>query len=169
MNRPTHRGGCSVNGVCPFVSCRYHLFMDVSEVGSLLSQGRSAFTRIPKRNDFDEWSDGLVKAMVEAEHTCSLDVADDGGSNLEETAKFFGVSRQGIQFIEKRALAKLAKLATPEMLEALQDAMQRGPVDDSPNFSDLPTVPEMKAGIAKLEEHRRVFFEGQGKEISNEA
>lgn len=95
--RPKTRGEC-VDGVrpCPWASCRHHLLIDSVTADLDL---RSHFT------DPDEMSE-----------TCSLDVADRGAARLEDVATIFGVTRQLIQQIEKRACARLEDELDPDML-----------------------------------------------------
>jgi hypothetical protein len=73
---------------CPFVSCRYHLYIDVDESGAL------------KENfpNLEPW---------ELEESCVLDVADRGGSTLEEVATALNITRERVKKVESSALAKM--------------------------------------------------------------
>lgn len=74
---------------CPFVSCRHHLYLDVNpETGSI------------KLNFADLEPDELVE-------TCSLDVAERHGEDLEFIGKLLGLVRERIRQIEAKALARL--------------------------------------------------------------
>ncbi len=162
VTKPNTRAGCSVEGVCPFVSCRHHLFLDTSKSGALFSRGRSAFTRVPKRKDFEEWTDGLVDGLMRAEHTCSLDVAEEGAHTVREVAKALGVSLERARQIEVKALMKLRQVVPEETRLSLQEVDQRGgSVDLAPDLSGLPTAAELRAGIERLEACRVAFNASQ--------
>jgi hypothetical protein len=88
--RPTLRALCeSGERPCPFVSCKYHLYLDVNpETGSI------------KLNfpDVEVW---------EMQETCSLDVAERGGVTLEEVGEIMNLTRERIRQLEMSGLSKL--------------------------------------------------------------
>lgn len=87
-DRPKTRADCVDSPrPCPYVSCRYHLYLDV--------EGKLLKVFYPDR-DFDE-----IPA------TCALDIADRGGQNLEEIGGYFNLTRERIRQIENTALRKL--------------------------------------------------------------
>ena len=91
--RPQTREDCrDASRPCPFVACRHHLYLDVTDVGSL------------KLNypDREPW---------ELAHSCSLDVADAGASTLEEVGALMNVTRERTRQIEVSALLKLRRAA----------------------------------------------------------
>jgi hypothetical protein len=106
--RPEKREDC-VQGArpCPFVSCKHHLYLDVS-----------ARTGAIKLNfpDLDVW---------DMSETCALDVADRGGTTLEEVGAIMNLTRERIRQVEVKGLAKLAALR--DML-ALRDYVDEGPL-----------------------------------------
>jgi len=106
--KPRMRSEC-VESVrpCPFVSCKHHLYLDVS-----------ARTGAIKLNfpDLEVW---------EMTETCALDVADRGGTTLEEVGAIMNLTRERIRQVEVKGLAKLAALR--DML-ALRDYVDEGPV-----------------------------------------
>ncbi len=70
---------------CPWVSCRYHLAINVTPCGSL--------------QVIKDWDDGRP--------TCSLDVIDaNGPAILDTTGKFFGLTRERLRQIEVKALMR---------------------------------------------------------------
>ena len=88
--RPSSRVQCK-NGPrpCPFVSCKFHLYLDVHpETGSI------------KLNfpDLEVW---------EMAETCALDVADRGGTTLEEVGEILNLTRERIRQVEVLGLQKL--------------------------------------------------------------
>lgn len=88
--RPRTRAECA-DGVrpCPYVSCRHHLYLDVNpETGSI------------KLNFPDLEPD-------EIEHSCALDVADEGGRTLEAVGKIVNLTRERIRQVETRALLRI--------------------------------------------------------------
>jgi len=88
--KPSTRAEC-VDGPrpCPYVSCKHHLFLDVS-----------ARTGAIKLNfpDLEVW---------EMNETCALDIADRGGTTLEEVGAIMNLTRERIRQIEAKALRKL--------------------------------------------------------------
>jgi hypothetical protein len=106
--RPDAREDCAAGArPCPFVSCKHHLYLDVS-----------ARTGAIKLNfpDLDVW---------EMSETCALDVADRGGTTLEEVGAIMNLTRERIRQVEVKGLAKLAALR--DML-ALRDYVDEGPM-----------------------------------------
>ena len=106
--KPRTRAECADGArPCPFVSCKHHLFVDVS-----------AKTGAIKLNfpDLDVW---------EMNESCALDVADRGGTTLEDVGAIMNLTRERIRQVEVKALAKLESLR--QML-ALRDFIDEGPV-----------------------------------------
>jgi hypothetical protein len=108
VDKPETRADC-VNGErpCPFVSCKHHLYLDVS-----------ARTGAIKLNfpDLEVW---------EMTETCALDVADRGGTTLEEVGAIMNLTRERIRQVEVKGLAKLQALKD---MMALRDYVDEGPV-----------------------------------------
>ncbi len=108
VEKPRTRADCA-NGErpCPFVSCKHHLYLDVS-----------ARTGAIKLNfpDLEVW---------EMTETCALDVADRGGTTLEEVGAIMNLTRERIRQVEVKGLAKLQALKD---MSALRDYVGEGPV-----------------------------------------
>jgi hypothetical protein len=105
-DRPRTRAQCEGDArPCPFVSCKHHLFLDVS-----------ARTGAIKLNfpDLDVWD------MAE---TCALDVADRGGATLEEVGAIMNLTRERIRQVEVKGLSKLS---AHKDLSALRDYVDEG-------------------------------------------
>jgi Sigma-70, region 4 len=106
--KPKTRAEC-VEGMrpCPFVSCQHHLFLDVS-----------ARTGAIKLNfpDLEVW---------EMNESCALDVADRGGTTLEDVGAIMNLTRERIRQVEVKALAKLQALRE---MESLRDYVDEGPI-----------------------------------------
>jgi hypothetical protein len=95
VERPVKREDCAQGQrPCPFVSCKHHLFLDVS-----------ARTGAIKVNfpDLEVW---------EMTESCAVDVADRGGATLEDVGTIMNLTRERVRQVEVQGLAKL---------EALQD------------------------------------------------
>src|SRR3954470_9024290 len=92
---------------CPFVLCKHHLYIDVS-----------ARTGAIKLNfpDLEVWDLG---------ESCALDVADRGGTTLEDVGAIMNLTRERIRQVEVKALAKLEALR--DMMH-LRDYIDEGPV-----------------------------------------
>ena len=106
--RPKLREDCAqAERPCPFVSCKHHLYLDVS-----------ARTGAIKLNfpDLEVW---------EMAETCALDVADRGGTTLEEVGAIMNLTRERIRQVEVKGLAKLEALKD---MSALRDYVDEGPV-----------------------------------------
>jgi hypothetical protein len=88
-DRPKTRSECA-NGPrpCPYVSCRYHLFLDVTETGSI------TFSRPGVEVD-------------ELEHSCALDVAESGELELRKVGALMGISHGRVDQIAERAFRRL--------------------------------------------------------------
>jgi hypothetical protein len=108
VERPEARADCvSGERPCPFVSCKHHLYLDVS-----------AKTGAIKLNfpDLEVW---------EMSETCALDVADRGGTTLEEVGAIMNLTRERIRQVEVKGLAKLEALKD---MMALRDYVDEGPI-----------------------------------------
>jgi hypothetical protein len=106
--KPTTREDCAQGQrPCPFVSCKHHLYLDVS-----------ARTGAIKLNfpDLEVW---------EMTETCGLDVADRGGTTLEEVGAIMNLTRERIRQVEVKGLAKLEAL---QDMYDLRDYVDEGPV-----------------------------------------
>jgi len=91
IGRPTTRAGCrSGPRPCPWVTCRHHLAVDVSEYGAL-------------KLNFPDREIGELPA------TCALDVAERGGLSLEEVGALLNVTRERARQIEAAALRKILR------------------------------------------------------------
>jgi len=92
---------------CPYVSCKHHLYIDVS-----------ARTGAIKLNfpDLEVWDLG---------ESCALDVADRGGTTLEDVGAIMNLTRERIRQVEVKALAKLEALRD---MTHLRDYVDEGPV-----------------------------------------
>jgi Sigma-70, region 4 len=106
--KPNTRAEC-IDGPrpCPYVSCQHHLFLDVS-----------ARTGAIKLNfpDLEVW---------DMNESCALDVADRGGTTLEDVGAIMNLTRERIRQVEVKALAKLHAL--DDMMD-LRDYIDEGPV-----------------------------------------
>jgi hypothetical protein len=99
--RPQSRGECAdMERPCPFVSCRYHLYIDVHPVrGSI-------------KINFP------VLEVWEMTDTCALDIADRGGITLEEVGEIMNLTRERVRQVETQGLARLQGL---EEVDTLRD------------------------------------------------
>ena len=112
--RPLTRGECP-EGPCPWVSCKHHLYLDVSpDTGAI------------KINHPD-------KEPLDLAETCSLDVADPDrvgagdGVTLEEVGVLLNVTRERVRQVEGRALVQLRRRATPAVLDHARESNTPSP------------------------------------------
>lgn len=91
QQRPATRGECEhASRPCPFVGCRYHLYLDVNpDNGSI------------KIN----WPGVELDEMPA---TCALDVADEGGATLEEVGGALNVTRERVRQIVDGLTSRIA-------------------------------------------------------------
>jgi hypothetical protein len=86
LSRQECRGGIRP---CPFVSCRFHLYLDVNEdTGSIK-------INFP---DKEPW---------ELTCSCALDVAEGGGLTLEDVGSLLNLTRERARQVESVALQKI--------------------------------------------------------------
>jgi len=109
-NKPKARGACACAEAvrpCPYVSCKHHLYVDVSPRTGAIK------LNFP---DLEVWEMG---------DSCALDVADRGGTTLEDVGAIMNLTRERIRQVEVKALAKLEALRD---MMALRDFVDEGPV-----------------------------------------
>jgi len=109
-NKPRARGACACAEAvrpCPYVSCKHHLYVDVSPRTGAIK------LNFP---DLEVWEMG---------DSCALDVADRGGTTLEDVGAIMNLTRERIRQVEVKALAKLEALRD---MMALRDFIDEGPV-----------------------------------------
>jgi len=99
--RPVSRAECAdMERPCPFVSCKYHLYIDVHPVRGSIK------INFP---DVDVW---------EMTETCALDISDRGGITLEEVGVIMNLTRERVRQLETQGLARLQGI---EEVERLRD------------------------------------------------
>lgn len=87
--RPRDRNECkSIPRPCPFVTCRYNLYLDVRGDGVLR-------INFPDREPEDMLA------------SCALDLAEDGPRTLDSVAGLMGMSKERARQIETAAMQKL--------------------------------------------------------------
>lgn len=103
VEKPRTRGECERargGGPCPFVSCAWHLYLDVDpDTGSI------------KLNFPD-------REVWELEETCALDAADRGGLTLEDAGDLLNITRERLRQLEQKALKRLGDIG-PELANHL--------------------------------------------------
>ncbi len=96
--RPRVRGDCAGGErPCPWVSCKWHLYLDVGKEVAGPKAGRSIKLNFP---------DLEVDQVPE---TCALDVADRGGMKFEDVGERMNMTRERVRQIEVEALGKIRK------------------------------------------------------------
>lgn len=100
--RPASRSECAnVARPCPYVSCKYHLYIDVNpRTGSI-------------KINFPD------KEVWELKNSCALDVAQQGGITLEEVGEILNLTRERIRQVEVRGLMKLKDAGGDELMSYL--------------------------------------------------
>jgi hypothetical protein len=105
--RPRRREEC-LDGPrpCPFVACQHHLYIDVSPRTGAIK------LNFP---DLEVWEMG---------ESCALDVADRGGTTLEDVGAIMNLTRERIRQVEVKALARLEAMRD---MDALRTFVDEGP------------------------------------------
>lgn len=101
VERPRTRRDCAdIPRPCPFVSCRYHLYLDVSpRTGSI-------------KLNFPDLE------VEELRESCSLDVAEQGPLGAEELGAVMNLTRERIRQLEQRGLSTAwSRLESGEPIE----------------------------------------------------
>lgn len=102
--KPRTRAECvDMERPCPFVSCKYHLYIDVHPVRGSIK------LNFP---DLEIW---------EMSDTCALDVADRGGITLEEVGEIMNLTRERVRQVETTGLGKLAAIEDVERMRDYLD------------------------------------------------
>lgn len=101
--RPKSRSICE-NGIrpCPYVSCRYNLYLDVRSDGVL----RVNFPNLEP--------DEMVAS-------CALDMAEDGPRTLDQIAGLMGMSKERARQIEASAMLKIREALGVGEFDELDD------------------------------------------------
>jgi hypothetical protein len=93
--RPRTRGDCArVPRPCPYVACKYSLYLDVSETGSII-------LNFPH----------LEPGQMPPGQSCALDLAERGAMTLEDIAVVTNLTRERIRQVELKALVRRARPA----------------------------------------------------------
>ena len=108
--RPKTRGDCArVPRPCPYVACKFSLYLDVSETGSII-------LNFPH----------LEPGEMPPDQSCALDLADRGAMTLEDIAVVTNLTRERIRQVELKALIRRARPAAIEMGLGPEDAAALG-------------------------------------------
>ncbi len=91
LERPRTRSECHDGPrPCPHVGCKHHLYLDVNPTTGTIK------LNFP---ELEVW---------ELADTCALDVAERGGTSLEDVSTLMNVTRERVRQIETQAMAKLS-------------------------------------------------------------
>ncbi len=108
--RPKTRADCAeIPRPCPYVACKYSLYLDVSETGSII-------LNFPH----------LEPGQMPVEQSCALDLAGRGAMTLEDIAIVTNLTRERIRQIELKALSRRARPAAIAMGLGPDDAVELG-------------------------------------------
>jgi Sigma-70, region 4 len=109
-DRPMTRGDCArVPRPCPYVTCKYSLYLDVSDTGSII-------INFPH----------LEPGQMPAKQSCALDLAERGPMTLEDIATVTNLTRERIRQVELKALLRRARPAAIAMGLEPEDAAAIG-------------------------------------------
>lgn len=102
VERPKTRADCAnVPRPCPFVSCKWHLYLDVQPNGSI-------------RLNFPD----LEPHQLPPDASCAVDVGEQGQATLERVAEILNLTRERVRQIEERLLPEVAARA-PELRDLI--------------------------------------------------
>ncbi len=95
MPRPSTRAECHQHaGPCPWVACKHHLYLDINPLTGSIK------INFP---ELEPW---------ELQHTCSLDVAEQGARTLEQVGEITNLTRERVRQVEALGISKLGTTAT---------------------------------------------------------
>lgn len=141
---------------CVFVSCRHHLLVDVTDVGSVVvntgmqkeemaTGARSRRRQTSRRmGSFPVWrstkrngaalEEAVLAELDNDRPTCVLDLVADGVEHtLEETGEHLNITRERVRQIEVKALVSIRHRHTADLLEEAQGmAEPHDPLEGSP-------------------------------------
>jgi hypothetical protein len=131
LTRPRTRADCQPGGPnaarpCPFVGCRYHTAIDVTEHGSIRSRAVGTLSSRAGAAEVDAFGDQVVAELERMKYTCSLDVADLGPSDV--ASQLYG--REPARLIANRATDRLASIMRGQGVTA--GDLETDPSPDSP-------------------------------------
>lgn len=119
--RPRRREDCPDYRPCPYVSCRYHLYLDVTRRGRL-------------RMNFPDHD------VIDLPMSCALDIAAEGPKTLEEIGRIMGgISRERVRQIEQAALNALRVRGGDTLVDFLSERI----ADGEGVANDLPVEDEL--------------------------
>lgn len=96
---------------CPMVSCKYHLYLDVTPTGGILVNFPESHVINQKKLKKGEPELDVAEALMRMPATCALDVADQGEHTLESVSLCLNVTREWIRQLEHRSLQTLRSVA----------------------------------------------------------
>lgn len=109
-NKPRNRTECAnIPRPCPYVSCRYHLYLDVFEGGVL---------KINHGEEFDD-DTTVIENLKRMPYSCSLDAADQGEMELDQIADSFNLTRERIRQILETGFRKIRDNVGDEVVKIL--------------------------------------------------
>lgn len=111
--RPRTRAECPPSP-CPWVGCKWNLYLDVTEAGSL-------------QLNFPELE------VDQVPHNCALELAERGGMTLEQVGQVMNVVRERARQIEAQALERLRRAGLDLMEEPGEHVYPAGPLHGSRN------------------------------------
>lgn len=135
LKRPETRADCEGHvGPCPWVRCKWHLYLDVNEDNGNIK------INFP---DLEVW---------EMPETCALDVADRGGLTLEEMGVVANLTRERIRQLEVIAFRRLSidPLAQAIARDEFALAADRGERPSADDGSGERTDSDALRGLSEL-------------------
>jgi hypothetical protein len=102
------------DGPCPFVSCRYHLAIEIND-------DSGSITHV--------W--GADAEIIDLAHTCALRQAARGGMTLHEVGERLNISRERARQIEETALEKLMDNCGADLREMLRTIKEARRIEDA--------------------------------------
>jgi hypothetical protein len=114
---------------CPWVSCRWHLLLDVTQAGSLAlpsiraprGVGPLLLLETASDDEVDRFTETALNRLDELTETCALDVAERDGETLEQVGQLFGFCRERSRQIEVTAIRKLTSRSRAQLVRKLKE------------------------------------------------
>jgi len=91
LKRPENRKDCPDIRPCPYVGCKYNMYLDVTEAGGI------------REPDHEPWD-------VDPAFSCILEIVAAGARTFDEIAEIMGITRQRAQQIFAEGLEKVREV-----------------------------------------------------------
>lgn len=112
VKKPASRAECRGPGICPRVSCKFHLALEVTAAQTIQTPTKSWRLKgrtLSDQRQVNQLAKDIVDWLLAGNPSCALDLAEDDEQLLREVGDLWNVSRERIRQLESKALVTLRK------------------------------------------------------------